>query len=85
MQGLRLTLETIFRSNLITGRLKSGLLNPNQMRYLIITKDNQPFYTNWFDYENLYNSEVMVCVFDIENGKHTFDGKNWEPTTFDHL
>lgn len=55
------------------------------MRYLIITKDNQPFYTDWFDYENLYNSDVMTCIFDLYKGVHTFDGKTWIETTVDHL
>ena len=55
------------------------------MKYLIITKDNNPFYTNWFDYENLYVPELMVCIFDIETGKHTFDGQTWIETTVDHL
>lgn len=55
------------------------------MKYLIITKDNKPFYTNWFDYENLYNPDVITCVFDLLNLKHTFDGLNWVDTEIDNL
>jgi hypothetical protein len=55
------------------------------MKYLIITKDNKPFYTNWFDFENLYNPDVMDCVFDLHVGKHTLDGKNWIETEVDNL
>lgn len=55
------------------------------MRYLIITNDNQPFYTSWFDYENLYNPDVMTCIFDFHTGMHTFDGKTWVETTVDYF
>lgn len=55
------------------------------MRYLIITKDNKPFYTEWFDYENLYNPDVIICIFDLHLLVHTFDGKMWIETTIDHL
>ncbi|HEY5590649.1 MAG TPA: hypothetical protein VIK55_06485 [Paludibacter sp.] len=55
------------------------------MKYLVITNDNQPFYTNWFDYENLYNSDIMVCIFDLESGKHTLNGTDWIETLVDHL
>lgn len=55
------------------------------MRYLIITKDNQPFYTNWFDYDNLYNPDVITCIFDLSKFIHTFDGKTWVETTVDNL
>ncbi len=57
----------------------------DKMKYLIITKNNQPFYTNWFDYDNLYNPDVMVCIFDLLKGVHTFDGKTWIKTEEDNL
>ena len=55
------------------------------MKYLIITKDNKPFYTNLFDYENLYNHDVVTCIFDLTRGLHSFDGENWVKTNIDHL
>lgn len=55
------------------------------MRYLIITKDDVPFFTEYYDYENFYNPEVMKVIFDIIKGLHTFDGKNWIETGVDHL
>lgn len=55
------------------------------MKYLIITKDKQPFYTQWFNFENLYNPNVMDCIFNLETGKHTFDGQTWIDTIIDHL
>lgn len=54
------------------------------MKYLIITKDNKPFYTDWLDYENFYNPDI-TCVFDITRGLHSFDGKTWVKTNIDHL
>jgi len=55
------------------------------MRYLIITKDNEPFYAEWFDFENFYNPDVMVCSFNSRLKIHTFDGEIWFETTEDHL
>jgi hypothetical protein len=55
------------------------------MKYLIITKNNQPFYTEWFYSENHFNKEDMICVFDLLERKHTFDGKTWIETEVDHL
>lgn len=56
------------------------------MKYLIITNDNKPFYTDWFDYDNLYNPDVITCVFDLETHHHSFDGgKTWIETDSDTL
>ena len=55
------------------------------MRYLIITKNKSPFYTEWFDYENFYNPEIMDCIFNLNKGLHTFNGKTWIETIEDSL
>lgn len=55
------------------------------MRYLIVTKNNNPFYTNWYEYDNLYDPNVITCIFDLLKGTHTFDGKTWIETIKDHL
>ena len=55
------------------------------MRYLFITKDNNPFYTPWYDYENNYNSDYHVIIFDLYKKIHTFDGKTWIETIEDSL
>ena len=57
----------------------------SDMRYLIITKNNEPFYTERFKYENHWNPESIICVFDLINFLHTFDGKTWIETEVDHL
>ena len=54
------------------------------MNYLIVTKDNNPFYTQWYEFENHYSDNILV-VFDILGWKHTYDGINWVKTTSDHL
>ena len=55
------------------------------MTYLIITKDKKAFYTNWFDFENFYNPDVMYCIIHMLKGEITFDGQNWELIEEDHL
>ena len=55
------------------------------MTYLIITKDKEAFFTDWFDLDNFYNPEVMYCIINMLNGEITFDGKIWELIEEDHL
>ena len=52
------------------------------MNYLIIGAGD-PFYTNWFDYENNYVPGMII--FNLLTAKHTEDGINWKDTTQDHL
>jgi len=47
------------------------------MRYLITTNIQPPFLTDWFDYENHFNSEVNMVVFDLYNQTYTTDGLIW--------
>lgn len=55
------------------------------MKYLYVTKNSDPFYSNYFDYENLYNPEIVICIFDLETITHTFNGIDWIETPEDHL
>ena len=55
------------------------------MRYLIILKEGQPFYTEWFNYENFFDPEKIAYVFDLATFHHTTDGKNWLETENDTL
>lgn len=53
------------------------------MRYLI-TSNTEPFYTNWFDIENNFNSEMNMIVYDLY--EHLFyDGESWKEIKEDHL
>ena len=43
------------------------------MKYLVTYIENgiqKAFYTNWFDVENNFNSEVGMVVFDLVNHKY---------------
>jgi len=55
------------------------------MKYLIITNDGEPFYTNWFEAENHFNIEVGMVVIDLVNSLYTNNGTHWEPIEEDHL
>ncbi len=55
------------------------------MRYLIITTSNNPFYTDYYNYENHYSPMQILCIFDLTRQMHTFDGKTWVETEIDHL
>lgn len=55
------------------------------MRYLITTKYDEPFFTEWFDPENNFNAEVGMIVYDLTHYTYTVDGINWKEITFDHL
>lgn len=53
------------------------------MKYLITLPNQEPFLTNWYDYENNY-SEGMI-VYDLETYKFTIDGKTWNDIMEDSL
>jgi hypothetical protein len=55
------------------------------MRYLITTKNQPPFFSDWFDAENLFNAEVGMVVYDLAKGVYTTDGEKWEEIEEDHL
>ena len=59
------------------------------MRYLITTNlllsGQHPFFTNWFNIENNFNSEIEMVVYDLYLNKYTEDGINWYEIEFDHL
>jgi hypothetical protein len=55
------------------------------MRYLITTKEHPPAYTNWFDLENHFNSDIGMIVYDLVECKFTTDGKTWHDIEIDHL
>jgi hypothetical protein len=55
------------------------------MRYLITTANNPPFFSEWYDFENHFNLEVGMTVYDLVKFKFTTDGKTWTDIHFDHL
>lgn len=59
------------------------------MRYIAISKDNTAFYTDWFDFENFWNPETMICVIDLAKDMITFGNclgdYEWIKIEEDHL
>jgi hypothetical protein len=55
------------------------------MRYLITTKGNLPYMTDWFDAENNFNDELEMVVYDLVAFAYMTDGINWKPIEFDNL
>ena len=55
------------------------------MRYLITTKNNTPFLTNWFEPENHFNSDDGMIVYDLKLEEYTTDGVNWYEIEIDRL
>jgi hypothetical protein len=55
------------------------------MNYLIVTNNNEPFYTNWFDPENHFIKDVEMVVFNLLTHKYTTNGKDWYDIMQDHL
>lgn len=58
------------------------------MKYLVtyIEKGTQKaFYTNWFNVENNFNSEVGMVVFDLVNHKYMVNSLGWTDIEEDHL
>ena len=52
-------------------------------RYLVITKEDAPFFTNTFDLENNYIEDTVVI--DLINKLYTRDNHYWHKIDIDHL
>ena len=55
------------------------------MRYLIVTKNQPPFFTNWFDAENNFDASVDMIVFDLQRLVYTENGTDWVDIEKDSL
>jgi hypothetical protein len=58
------------------------------MKYLVTYIENgtqKAFYTNWFDVENSFNSDVGMVVFDLVNHKYMVNSLGWSDIDEDHL
>ena len=58
------------------------------MKYLVTYIENglqKAFYTNWFDVENNFNSEIGMIVYDLINHKMMVNNLGWTDIEFDHL
>ena len=55
------------------------------MRYIVLYKDKSSFFTNWYDYDNLYNSEIMYAIIDLSKALISYDGITWNEIEDDEL
>lgn len=58
------------------------------MKYLVTYIENgmkKAFYTNWFDFENNFNPEAGMVVFDLVNHKYIVNSLGWNDIDEDHL
>lgn len=57
------------------------------MRYLVTTKTDAPFLTEYFDAQNHFSNDpdVGMVVFDLQFFIYTSDGINWEEIDVDQL
>lgn len=47
------------------------------MRYLVTTKDNPPFLTEYFDVENHFAENLGMVVYDLCKKIYTKNGRMW--------
>lgn len=57
------------------------------MRYLVTFTNgiNEPFLSQWYEYENHYNEDLGMVVYDFYKFIYTTNGKEWQPIKVDHL
>ena len=55
------------------------------MRYLITTKNELPFITKWFEFENNFNPNIEMIIYDLVECRFSVDGKTWNDIEIDHL
>lgn len=53
------------------------------MRYLILQPGENPFFSDYFDVDNLFFEGLTVI--DLKNGLFTTNGKEWKEIETDHL
>lgn len=54
-------------------------------RYLITGDNFAPFYSDYFNYENHYNSELNMIIYDLQYDRYSTDGVHWLNIASDHL
>lgn len=54
-------------------------------RYLVTTKGDEPFFTQFFTPENHFVTDVGMVVYDLVGRLYTDDGEEWFPIEVDHL
>lgn len=54
------------------------------MKYLI-TSNNEPILTNWFEAESHFKEDENMIVYDLTNEGYTKYGINWFPIDIERL
>jgi hypothetical protein len=55
------------------------------MRYLITSFSEKPFFTDYYEFENHFNPDIEMVIYDLISEKYTMDGENWYEIDRDHL
>ena len=55
------------------------------MNYLITMDNQEPFLTNWFEYENNFQEGAGMIVYNLLDITYTTDGVNWQDIEEDSL
>lgn len=56
------------------------------MRYLIIFEtDVEPFFSEWYNFENDFNADLKMVVFDLIEMIYTKNGYTWYDIQINHL
>lgn len=54
-------------------------------KYLVTILGEAPFFSDRFDIENHFMSDIGMVVYDLNKGKYTDDGKTWKDIQVDFL
>lgn len=54
-------------------------------RYLITMDGEEPFTTEWYDYENNYRSDLNMVIYNLHNHTYSTNGIDWKSIETDHL
>jgi hypothetical protein len=54
-------------------------------RYLVTSKNFEPFLTNYFEFEDHFVVEINMIVYDLIHRKYTIDGTTWLNIDIDTL
>jgi len=68
------------------GKIRSIKFNliSKMMRYIIIFRQREAYYTNWFNHDDNWYPDIL-CVVDCLGERMTFDGKNWNKIINYHI
>jgi hypothetical protein len=55
------------------------------MRYTVVLKNKEVFYTDWYDFENNWTDENYYLVINNISCQYTKNGQDWIDIQDDHL